>query len=44
MAKQLLAETDLTEAKVRLLGITVSNFGEKTTNARDLAIAQLPLF
>ena len=43
-AKQLLAETDLTEAKVRLLGITVSNFGEKTTSAREFAVGQLPLF
>ncbi|HET7896148.1 MAG TPA: DNA polymerase IV, partial [Flavisolibacter sp.] len=43
-AKSLLTETDLAGAKVRLLGITVSNFAEKITGAKEDATGQLQLF
>lgn len=42
-AKQLLHSTELDDVKVRLLGISISNFGEKTI-IRKVAPGQLPLF
>lgn len=42
-AKALLAETDLTNASVRLLGITLSNFGERKTTSPE-SNSQLELF
>lgn len=42
-AKALLAETDLSHAKVRLLGITLSNFGERKPISREVN-SQLALF
>lgn len=42
-AKELLLITELEGAKIRLLGITLSNFGERTS-PKQLTSAQLPLF
>ncbi|RYZ58173.1 MAG: DNA polymerase IV [Chitinophagaceae bacterium] len=42
-AKELLLSTELEGAKIRLLGITLSNFGERAT-AKQLPTGQLPLF
>lgn len=45
VAKQLLAATDIEEVKVRLLGVSVSNFGELAPKAkREGPIEQLKLF
>ncbi|RYF86303.1 MAG: DNA polymerase IV, partial [Chitinophagaceae bacterium] len=43
-AKTLLAEAPLKEAKVRLLGITLSNFGESPEGRSDVITGQLQLF
>lgn len=42
-AKELLLLTELDEARIRLLGISVSNFGEKTNSKLSIS-GQLPLF
>lgn len=42
-AKELLLATNLEESKIRLLGITVSNFGDRIP-AKPLTSGQLPLF
>jgi DNA polymerase-4 len=42
-AKELLLSTDLEKVRIRLLGIAVSNFGERTS-VKQLASSQLPLF
>jgi DNA polymerase IV len=42
-AKELLLTTEPEQNKIRLLGISVSNFGEKT-RAKNLTSGQLPLF
>jgi hypothetical protein len=42
-AKELLLSAVADESKIRLLGIAVSNFGEKA-NARKNVPGQLPLF
>lgn len=43
-AKNLLAETNLEEVKIRLLGITLSNFGEGSTSSKEDRMGQLQLF
>ena len=43
-AKSLLAETNIDDAKVRLLGITLSNFGERTASGKEPQTGQLQLF
>jgi DNA polymerase-4 len=44
-AKQLLADTGLEEVKIRLLGISVSNFGELQPKAKPEQVTdQLKLF
>ena len=43
-AKTLLAESQLAEAKVRLLGITLSNFGERLEGRSEVTTGQLQLF
>jgi len=42
-AQRLLSSTDLTDVKIRLLGITVSNFGERTTTRANETPNQLHL-
>jgi DNA polymerase-4 len=42
-AKELMAATEPENVRIRLLGISVSNFGEKTI-ARKNRPGQLPLF
>jgi len=45
VAKELLSATDLKSKKIRLLGITISNFSEtKQTNERENSSGQLELF
>jgi DNA polymerase-4 len=43
-AKSLLEETDREEVKVRLLGITLSHFGERISAAKAVPVGQLRLF
>jgi DNA polymerase IV len=42
-AKELLLSTDPLDARIRLLGISISNFGEKVVNRKTVS-GQLPLF
>jgi DNA polymerase IV len=43
-AKGLLSEVGLQEVRVRLLGITLSNFGEKAGSGKEDPLEQLQLF
>jgi DNA polymerase-4 len=43
-AKQLLEQTDLEDKKIRLLGISISNFGEPSRPLKEDASDQLKLF
>jgi DNA polymerase-4 len=43
-ANELLLSTEPEDVKIRLLGISVSNFGERAAVARKIMPGQLPLF
>lgn len=44
IAQTLLSETNLDDVKVRLLGITLSNFGERPDGTSEVSTSQLQLF